>query len=251
METKKCTKCGEVKSLDEFENNKSMRDGKINSCKSCRSKYHIKWYKKNREERLKYAKEYQRKNKEKISAYQKEYQIKNREKISAYQKEYHKKHWREYYEKNREERLIYRREYYKKNKAKILAYDKEYRKIRAEEDYLFKLRTRLRKMTVKAFKKRGWSKNTKTQDILSCSWETAKNHIESQFANGMTWDNNTIDGWHIDHIIPLASAKTEEELIKLNHYKNLQPLWAEDNLSKGDSMPPLCAQYKIRKAINW
>ncbi len=49
----------------------------------------------------------------------------------------------------------------------------------------------------------------------------------------MSWDNHTKYGWHIDHIIPLASAKTEEELKSLCHYTNLQPLWAKENLSKG------------------
>ena len=57
--------------------------------------------------------------------------------------------------------------------------------------------------------------------------------IESKWLEGMSWDNHTVNGWHIDHVIPLASAKTEEEIYKLNHYTNLQPLWWYDNLSKG------------------
>jgi hypothetical protein len=55
--------------------------------------------------------------------------------------------------------------------------------------------------------------------------------LETQFTDGMSWDNRS--EWHIDHIIPLSSAKTEDELYKLCHYENLQPLWAEDNLKKG------------------
>jgi hypothetical protein len=58
--------------------------------------------------------------------------------------------------------------------------------------------------------------------------------LEKQFVVGMSWDNR--NKWHIDHIIPLSSAKTEEEIYKLAHYTNLQPLWAEDNLSKGDTI---------------
>jgi hypothetical protein len=49
----------------------------------------------------------------------------------------------------------------------------------------------------------------------------------------MSWDNYGYYGWHIDHIIPLSSAKTKEEIYKLCHFKNLQPLWWTDNLSKG------------------
>lgn len=52
----------------------------------------------------------------------------------------------------------------------------------------------------------------------------------------MNWDNRGLYGWHIDHIIPLSSAKTEEEVYKLCHYTNLQPLWAKENLSKGNKI---------------
>jgi hypothetical protein len=85
-----------------------------------------------------------------------------------------------------------------------------------------------------AFKNKRWNKNTKTQEMLGCDYQTAFKHIESRFKKGMSWDN--FGDWHIDHIIPLASAKTEEELIELCHYTNLQPLWAEENLIKGDKI---------------
>jgi len=58
--------------------------------------------------------------------------------------------------------------------------------------------------------------------------------MEAKFVDGMNWDN--IGEWHIDHIIPLSSAETEQEIIKLCHYTNLQPLWAFDNISKGNRL---------------
>ncbi len=53
---------------------------------------------------------------------------------------------------------------------------------------------------------------------------------------GMTWKNKEFYGWHIDHIVPLSSAKTEEDVYKLCHYTNLQPLWSKDNMSKGSKL---------------
>jgi hypothetical protein len=69
---------------------------------------------------------------------------------------------------------------------------------------------------------------------VGCTPQELKEHLEKQFKEGMTWDNHGMYGWHIDHIIPLSSATTEEELYKLCHFTNLQPLWAEENLSKGN-----------------
>lgn len=68
--------------------------------------------------------------------------------------------------------------------------------------------------------------------IVGIELNDLKNHIEKQFTEGMNWDNYGVYGWHIDHIIPLCTAKDENELLKLFHYTNLQPLWAEDNLKK-------------------
>ena len=73
---------------------------------------------------------------------------------------------------------------------------------------MFKLKCNLRVRTTMAFKNQGYRKNIKTQEMLGASWEIAKEHIERQFKKGMTWDN--YGEWHIDHIIPLASANTEK-----------------------------------------
>jgi hypothetical protein len=86
-----------------------------------------------------------------------------------------------------------------------------------------------------SIKRNGYSKKTKTYEILGCSYEDFKTHIELQFQTWMNWNNyglcnNEFNyGWDIDHIVPLASAKTEEELLKLNHYTNLQPLCSHTN----------------------
>jgi len=79
-------------------------------------------------------------------------------------------------------------------------------------------------------------KNNTTFEIVGGTPEIIKEHIEKQFRDGMTWDNYGFRGWHIDHIIPLSSANTEEEVYKLCHYTNLQPLWANENYKKSNKI---------------
>ena len=89
-----------------------------------------------------------------------------------------------------------------------------------------------------AFKKRGYRKKSRTHEILGCSFDEFKSHIESQWEDWMNWDNygNPEDGiyepnktWDIDHAVAISSAITEEDVIRLNHHTNLQPLCSYDN----------------------
>ena len=72
----------------------------------------------------------------------------------------------------------------------------------------------------------------RTLNVIGCSYSEFKVHIESLFKDNMNWDN--YGEWHLDHKIPASWAKTEEELYKLNHYSNFQPMWAFDNQSKSN-----------------
>jgi hypothetical protein len=87
------------------------------------------------------------------------------------------------------------------------------------------------KSTARRFLKQGSYGKSKYKNIFGCSIEFYKSYIESQFKDGMSWNNH--GEWHIDHIKPLGLAKTERELKKLFHYKNVQPLWADENRKKG------------------
>lgn len=124
----------------------------------------------------------------------------------------------------------YAKDYIQKNKLRLNKHRVEYHKNRLQYDELYKLRYNLRNRINRAFKRKTHYKKPKTIEALGVDWEVAKAHIERQFKKGMSWSN--YGEWHIDHVIPLASANTESELIKLCHYRNLQPLWAEENLSK-------------------
>ena len=76
-------------------------------------------------------------------------------------------------------------------------------------------------------------KSNSTFKIVGCTPEKLRTHLKKQFLPGMSWKNYSLKGWHIDHKVPLASAKTIEDVEKLMHYSNLQPLWAIDNMEKG------------------
>ena len=72
------------------------------------------------------------------------------------------------------------------------------------------------------------------EQVVGINYNDFKKYLESKFFDGMSWENR--GEWHIDHIIPLSAAKTEQELISLCHYSNLQPLWGEDNIKKGNKI---------------
>ena len=95
---------------------------------------------------------------------------------------------------------------------------------------------RVRKRLHRFLKTKNMTKKNTTFEIVGCTPQQLKEHLEKQFVDGMNWENRS--EWHIDHIIPLSSAKTEEEVYKLCHYTNLQPLWAEENLRKGNKITP-------------
>jgi len=180
-----------------------------------------------------YQIEYRKKNKEKFIIYaerQKEYRKEYRKKDYEKNKEEHKKKRLKYYHDNREERLVKMSEYKKKNRDKMSAYQREYFNNRKKIDPLFKLQNNIRGLIRNSIINKGYRKNTKTFNILGCTYIEFKKHIESMFEDWMTWDNygkyngSEKFGWDVDHIIPKSSATTEEELLKLNHFSNLQPL---------------------------
>lgn len=145
-----------------------------------------------------------------------------------------------WYDKTRVDRNKWRSEYYQSNKEIILERNKRYskilqknRKIKYHEDNLYKLRHILSCRMRDLLKLKSFNKTKSFNKVIGCPPIFLKEHLEKQFTDGMSWENHGLYGWHVDHIIPLSSAKTEEEIYELCHYTNLQPLWAEDNLKKG------------------
>lgn len=124
------------------------------------------------------------------------------------------------------------KEYLLKNIDKIREYRKNLEKRKRNNDSLYKLKHNLRVRTCEYFKITKVTKRNKTFNMIGITPSELKNYIENKFTDGMTWDN--YGEWHIDHIIPLNSVDSEEDIIKLCHYTNLQPLWAADNIRKKD-----------------
>jgi hypothetical protein len=188
-----------------------------------------------------YQKQYREANKEKAKAYRIINKIKLQEQAKIYQSKIINKSekYKEYCLSNKERLKEAKRLYRISNKEKISKYNKyyigTYEKKRKESDPIFKLKCNLRTMISNSLKKKGYIKVSKSNAILGCSFIKFKEHLESNFQSWMSWDNygkyngELNYGWDIDHIIPLSSAITENDVIKLNHYTNLQPLCSYTN----------------------
>ena len=211
MEIKICGRCKEKKEVCNFGRDKRTPTGLRSTCNECR-----------REE----SKKYREKNPEKRKETLIKYYIKNKESELLRFKKYRKD--------NPYKRKETTKKYYEKNKIKINQKTVYWNKIRYKTNSLYRLIHNLRIRTKEYLKHHGYK--SKTFEIVGCTPEFLKEYLENKFTEGMSWDNYGYYGWHIDHIIPLSSAKTEEEIYKLCHYTNLQPLWANDNLTKGNKL---------------
>ncbi len=121
-----------------------------------------------------------------------------------------------------------------KQKPEVKSRRNEIAKERRKNDTRFKILGNLRTRLYNAIK--GNVKSEPTLKLLGCTVEYLVSHLENQFAEGMNWDN--YGEWHVDHITPCASfdLSDPEQQKRCFHYSNLQPLWAEENLLKSDSI---------------
>jgi hypothetical protein len=219
IKLKKCSKCNEDKELICFYKNPKSKDGFRSSCITCGKQYKFDNEIKIKEQIKKYNK--------KRSLSKKEWSEKNKDKVNESRKNWVKKNL----EREKQRKKEYSKKYYVNNKKKRLEYSKEKQKEYRKNNPLFKLKCNLRKRIGFFIKK----KSISTELILGISFEEFKKYFELKFTEGMSWDKMGKE-IHIDHIIPLSLAKNEDEIIKLCHYTNLQPLWAKDNLSKGSKI---------------
>jgi len=180
--------------------------------------------------------EYRKKNKQKIAEYKKNWSKSNPDKIQQAKqrnKENKKIFDKNYAQKNKEKIKLIKQKWVQLNPEKNRLSKSNYVKKKMTEDPFYKLKHHLSNNIKNSLKNKNFKKSSKTTKILGCSFEEFKIYLESKFESWMNWENygNPKDKifepnktWDIDHIIPLSSAKTEGDIIKLNHYTNLRPL---------------------------
>jgi hypothetical protein len=234
--SKTCSKCDIDKSLEEFRKDKKSKGGYRPDCKECAKEYSKKYReenKENKESKKEYSKKYREENKEHLKEQKKKWDEENKEQLKEKAKKYR--------EENREKLNEKAKKYREENKEKVKESQKKYQpkrnesdKKRKQSDPLFKLTKNLRNRMYSAIKEgMGFTKYGRSEELLGCTFEEVREHIEIQFKDGMTWKNQ--GDWHIDHMRPCESfdLTKEDQQRECFHYTNLQPLWAFDNLSKG------------------
>lgn len=225
---RKCTKCGRDLPLECFGKDSQKKDGVRSWCKDCIKQRNQKYYAENSEKVLSQTKEYRNKNRESCLQRQKKYYQNNKEKTLEYQKKYAKDHPNQVRK--------YKKKYAEENKEKVKESRKQYIKHKKENDPCFKVILQLRYLIYSSLILRNdYKKASHTYEILGCSYEEAWEHLKQTWLEnyGTEWNG---EPYHIDHIIPLVTAKTEEEVINLCSINNLQMLTPQDNLSKNDKL---------------
>lgn len=176
-----------------------------------------------------YQKAWREANKEKLAEWNKEYRKRNPDLNKEYLKRYRERHpektkasTKKYKDANKEKVKI-ARDNYKDRKNEL-------NKIRRATDPLWKMKVNLRTSILKSFSRINVRKDNKTVDILGCTYEEFKQYLESKFEPWMDWENHgkyngtECFGWDVDHIVPVSTAVTNQDVIRLNHHTNLQPL---------------------------
>lgn len=205
--SKVCSKCKQEKSLCDFHKDAKGKFGVSSQCKKCKKERNAKYYQKNSEKAKELKVKYYQKNSEKLKEYSAKYRRENPEKVKEL-----------------------KAKYYQENFEKINAYIRK----RYKNDENFRIEKLLRNRLWYALKSQSAKKSKRTSELVGCSIDELWKHLEKQFKDGMTRQN--LGEWHIDHIKPcsLFDLTDPEQQKECFNYKNLQPLWAIDNIKKSN-----------------
>ena len=208
---KTCSKCKVEQPLDSFYKFKGAKDGLSHQCKLCKRAYDKDRYHEIGESRANQMKLWRIANKEHLAEYSKHYYQANKTSFAAYKKQY-----------------------YQTNKEYFAEYGKQYMKKRRASDPVFRMVENMRSHMYKILN--GTSKHAPTLELLGCTPEHYRHHIEAQFTEGMTFEN--YGEWHQDHIQAVSNfdlSDPEQQKICW-HYTNMQPMWAIPNIRKGNKV---------------
>jgi len=240
---KVCTACKTEKSLTEYHKDNRKKNGRVARCKKCVQAYKKKYTEENLEKiQEKRRTEYQA-NKKTVITRSKEWKANNPEKVKASSDR--RKHIKAANHKKRYEAPEFREKariksklWYEKNKQRAWDAVNKRAKERLQNDPDFRAAKSLRRMIEMVLIRTGEKKIKRAHDITGYSANELRKHIESQFQEGMSWNNRR--EWHIDHIKPIAQFLKEGIIDPsiINALSNLQPLWAHDNLVKSDNWEP-------------
>lgn len=229
---KKCSKCKEEKELSSFYKSKRYKDGLYPSCKNCEVSRSLNYYSDNKEEQLVKKKERYYDNHELNLQKKRDYDELNRELVNRKAREwYHDNidYAREYYQKNKETILERNKRWVEDNKEYFKILNKESGKKWSKNNPHIVVWRQILYRTIKRF---GLKKEASTIELLGYSATDLKDHIESLFEDGMSWNN--WGEWHIDHTYPLSLFSELTPISEVNSLSNLKPMWALDNLKKGN-----------------
>lgn len=203
---KRCSRCKRMRPLVSFLFKRRGRFLNLSKCKKCRIEITHNYYLANKTHK---------------ANYQRKYASLNRDEINHYS---NNNYW-----KYRDLSRLQSKRWHSRNRVRISRYRIE----RYRTNTQYALRCRLSQRMRCALRRVGVKKKNKTIDLIGCDWSTAIDHLQSLFVTGMSWKNR--DRWHIDHKTPLATfdLTKDSEMRAAFHYTNLQPLWSEDNQSKG------------------
>ncbi len=270
--TKTCSKCGIQKNIKEFY--KRTEGGYKSWCINClkihyqknkekkklqHKEYyknnnieiknqHRQYYQNNKKQIKESRKQYYETNKEKIKEYKKQHWEHNKDKIKQY-REKNKEHYKQYREINKDKILAYKQKWVSENQEHVVSQRQDYYQRNKLEIYKwvnnrkknnpsFKIRCNLSCRIYLSLKHQSIKKQNNTTKLVGCTIDELKIHLEKQFKEGMTWENQGIKGWCIDHIIPciLFDLTKEGEQLKCFNYRNLRPCWKIENIIKADKL---------------
>jgi hypothetical protein len=201
--------------------------------------YQREWVKKNKDKKRESDRRYRESHREQIKKMHSDWRERNREHVNEKSRENyyknpeaHKKRVERYKESHKEQIKEANKKYRIENKDKRTEYETNRRKNNPKHRFRSSFISLIRHY----LRKHGYNRKKTTWEIVGCDFESFLEHIVNQFEEGMTLENYGHHNgcWNIDHIIPISTAKTDDDLERLNHYTNLQPMWATENFHKSN-----------------